>query len=64
LTVPGGFSPPTKDAPIGVPVGVEFLGRPFSEFRLISLGYAYEQATNHRRLPISTPPLPGEKFSY
>ena len=64
LTVPGGFSPSTKDAPIGVPIGVEFLGRPFSEFRLLSLGYAYEQATKHRRLPISTPALPGEKFSY
>jgi Asp-tRNA(Asn)/Glu-tRNA(Gln) amidotransferase A subunit family amidase len=64
LTVPGGFSPPTKDAPIGVPIGVEFLGRPFSEFRLLSLGYAFEQATHHRRSPVSTPSLPGEKFSY
>ncbi len=64
ITVPGGFSPVTKDAPIGVPVCVEFLGRPFSEFRLIGLAYAFEQATKHRRLPVSTPPLPGEKFTY
>lgn len=64
ITVPGGFSPPTKDAPIGVPVGVEFLGRPFSEFDLIRLAYGFEQATGHRRPPVSTPSLPGEKFSY
>src|SRR6202045_2957957 len=27
IEVPGGFSTPTTDAPIGVPVGMEFLGR-------------------------------------
>jgi amidase len=64
ITLPGGFSPPTKDAPIGVPVGVEFLGRPFSEAQLINLAYGLEQAMRHRRLPQSTPPLPGEKFEY
>lgn len=64
ITVPGGFSPPTKDAPIGVPIGVEFLGRPFSEFDLIRLAYGYEQQTKHRRPPVSTPSLPGEKFTY
>ena len=51
LTVPAGF---TSDR---LPVGLEFLGRPFSEARLLGLGYAYEQATGHRRPPESTPPL-------
>ena len=51
LVVPAGF---TAD---GLPVGVELLGRPWSEARLLGLGYAYEQATKHRRPPASTPPL-------
>ncbi|MBD0264744.1 MAG: hypothetical protein ICV78_19080, partial [Tolypothrix sp. Co-bin9] len=31
---------------------------------LINIAYSYEQATNHRRLPTTTPPLPGEEFEY
>ena len=53
LTVPAGF---TSDR---LPVGLEFLGRPFSEGTLLGFGYAYEQATRHRRPPPSTPVLPG-----
>lgn len=64
ITVPGGFSPPTKDAPIGVPLGVEFLGRPFAEPLLFRLAYGFEQATQFRRNPASTPALPGEVFTY
>ncbi len=51
LTVPAGF---TSDA---LPVGLEFLGRPFTEATLLGLGYAYEQATRHRRPPPTTPPI-------
>ena len=51
IVVPGGF---TSD---GVPVGVELLGRAWSEPQLIKFAYAYEQATHHRRPPTSTPPL-------
>lgn len=58
ITVPGGFSPPTDTAPIGVPVGIEFLGRPWDEPTLIRLAYGFEQATRFRRPPQSTPPLP------
>jgi amidase len=54
---PGGFSTPTATAPIGVPVGAELLGREFSEPLLLSLAYAYEQATKARKLPRSTPSL-------
>ena len=50
LTVPGGF---TSD---GLPVGVEFVGRPFSEPMLLAFGYAFEQATGHRRPPGDPPP--------
>jgi Asp-tRNA(Asn)/Glu-tRNA(Gln) amidotransferase A subunit family amidase len=51
ISVPGGF---TAD---GLPVGVELLGRAWSEPQLIKLAYAYEQATEHRRPPASTPAL-------
>ena len=51
IVVPGGFTPD------GLPVGVELLGRAWSEPQLIKLAYAYEQATRHRRPPASTPAL-------
>jgi Asp-tRNA(Asn)/Glu-tRNA(Gln) amidotransferase A subunit family amidase len=54
LTVPAGFTGG------GLPVGLELLGRPFTEGRLFSMAFAYEQATHHRRPPESAPPLPGE----
>jgi amidase len=45
----------------GLPVGLSFLGRAWSEPRLIALAYAYEQATRHRRPPsfLRTADLPG-----
>jgi amidase len=52
LTVPGGFSPPTASAPIGVPVGIELLGPDWSEPLLFELGYAFEQAARIRKPPI------------
>ena len=57
ITVPGGFSAATENAPLGVPVGVEFLGRPRDEATLIRIAYAFEQATKFRRPPESTPAL-------
>jgi amidase len=57
IVVPGGFSTPTQTANLGVPVGIEFLGRPWSEKVLIEIGYGYEQATKQRRPPPTTPPL-------
>lgn len=54
---PGGFSDATGDAPLGVPVGAELLGFDFSEPRLLSLAYAFEQAARVRKPPVSTPPL-------
>ena len=34
-----------------LPVGLSFVGPAWSEARLLGLGYAYEQATGHRRAP-------------
>ena len=52
ITVPMGF---VRDT---LPVGLQVLGRAWSEPTLIKIVYAYEQATRHRRPPASTPPLP------
>jgi Asp-tRNA(Asn)/Glu-tRNA(Gln) amidotransferase A subunit family amidase len=60
VTFPGGFSPPTASAPLGVPVGAELLGLDHDEPKLLAYAYAFEQATRLRRLPASTPPLPNE----
>jgi amidase len=57
LIVPAGF---TGD---NLPVGVSFFGLAFSEPKLLSIGYSFEQATHARRRPIHAPALPGEKVS-
>jgi amidase len=54
LIVPAGFTARR------LPVTISFLGAAFSEGRLLALGYAFEQATHAIRMPLSTPPLPGE----
>jgi len=48
ITVPMGFFR-------GLPLGISFFGRAWSEPTLIKLAYAYEQATKHRRPPTFAP---------
>jgi len=48
ITVPAGFAR-------GLPVGISFFGRAWSEPTLIKLAYAYEHATKHRRPPAFAP---------
>ena len=57
IDVPAGFSASSETAPLGVPIGMDLLGRPWSEGKLLGLAYAFEQATKLRRPPTSTPPL-------
>jgi amidase len=48
----------------GLPIAIEFLGRPFTEPTLFKLAYAYEQMSRKRVAPKSTPHLDGEVFTY
>ncbi len=49
ITVPMGYTRGNK-----LPAGMTFFGRAWSEGKLITLAYGYEQATKHRRPPAST----------
>lgn len=49
LSLPCGF---TERDGVSLPVGLQLLGRPFGESRLLRIGHAYEQATEwHRHRP-------------
>jgi Asp-tRNA(Asn)/Glu-tRNA(Gln) amidotransferase A subunit family amidase len=54
IAVPAGFSTPSEEAPLGVPVGMEIIGRPWSEPVLIEIAYGFEQASHLRKPPVST----------
>lgn len=56
--VPMGFTPE------GLPVGLEILGRPWSEPTLIKLASGFEAVTKNRKVPASTPALPGEHIAF
>lgn len=51
LSLPMGF---TAEA---LPLGIELLGAAFTDVRLVALGYEFEQLTQYRRAPASTPSL-------
>ncbi|KAF8531873.1 amidase signature enzyme [Gautieria morchelliformis] len=64
VTVPLGFQPdtvvPTPANPIidnapGIPFGISFMGTAFSEFKLISYAFAYEQKTHNRLKRLAFP---------
>jgi amidase len=35
----------------GLPIGISFFGKAWSEPKLIEIAFAYEQATKHRKAP-------------
>jgi Asp-tRNA(Asn)/Glu-tRNA(Gln) amidotransferase A subunit family amidase len=72
MTVPAGFTTAVWDraaesgggtrlvGPVAValPVGVDFIARPFGEPLLFRIASAYETATKHRRPPAEFGPVP------
>lgn len=75
ITVPAGFTTEVWDReraadggtrlvgpiPAALPVGVDFIARPFDEAVLIRIASAYEAATRHRRPPPEFGPTPDER---
>jgi hypothetical protein len=64
---------PSVTVPMGVlqhdetrkePLTMNFTGRLYDDPKVLSIAYAYEQATKHRYAPPLAPPLPGEVFEY
>jgi amidase len=74
ITVPAGFTTEIWDrvrdgsggtqlvGPIraSLPVGVDFIARPFDEVMLFRIASAFEAATRHRKPPAEFGPVPGE----
>jgi Asp-tRNA(Asn)/Glu-tRNA(Gln) amidotransferase A subunit family amidase len=74
ITVPAGFTKEVWDrvreanggtrlvgpVPANLPVGVDFIARPFDEPMLLRIASAYEAATRHRRPPPDFGPLSDE----
>lgn len=74
MTVPAGFTTEVYDrvldttapdstrvvgpVPAELPVGIDFLARPFDEPMLFRIGSAYEAKTKHRRPPAEFGPIP------
>ncbi|KAL9064795.1 MAG: hypothetical protein Q9161_008650 [Pseudevernia consocians] len=54
VTIPAGFSPRTADAPVGVPIGVEILGRPWDEGKLLNVARMVADVGRVRRMPKRT----------
>jgi amidase len=52
ITVPAGYVQ-------GLPAGISFFGKPFTEPTLIKIAYAFEQATKMRKTPRYLPTYPG-----
>ena len=45
ISIPAGFAD-------GLPIGMQIIGKPFSEETLLKIAYAYQQATEwHKRRP-------------
>jgi Asp-tRNA(Asn)/Glu-tRNA(Gln) amidotransferase A subunit family amidase len=48
----------------GLPIALEFVGKPFEDPRLLQVAYGYEQSSHRRKSPSTVPALPGEVFNY
>jgi Asp-tRNA(Asn)/Glu-tRNA(Gln) amidotransferase A subunit family amidase len=51
VSLPVGWSAPTEEAPVGVPIGMEILGLPWTEDKLLNLAQHISQLTPLRKMP-------------
>ena len=51
ITIPIGFSPPTSTGPIGIPIGMEILGLPWTEEKLLMIAKGIDDRLHARRTP-------------
>ncbi|KAH7309123.1 amidase signature domain-containing protein [Stachybotrys elegans] len=51
VMVPAGWSSPSEDAPIGVPIGMEILGLPWTEDKLLNIAQHISELVPRRRMP-------------
>ncbi|KAL2006878.1 hypothetical protein VTN00DRAFT_9546 [Thermoascus crustaceus] len=51
VCVPAGFSPPTESAPLGVPMGLELMGKPWRDLELLDIAERFEAVLQARREP-------------
>jgi amidase len=47
-----------------LPIAIEIIGKPFDDPKLLQVAYGFEQVSQRRKQPKTTPSLPGEVFEY
>lgn len=57
INMPVGFSSPDNEAPLGVPIGMDMLARPFQEARLLQIAAALERTMAVQRPPHGMPSI-------
>ena len=58
IILPGGYTSEN------LPIGIEFITKPFRDLELLKVAAGAEKAMPLRKLPLFTPALPGEIFEY
>ncbi|EXJ90384.1 hypothetical protein A1O1_03485 [Capronia coronata CBS 617.96] len=53
ITMPIGFSPSTASAPIGIPIGMEILGLPWTEGPLLRIAKGIDDRLHARKMPVT-----------
>lgn len=53
ITMPIGFSPASATAPIGIPIGMEILGLPWTEGKLLQVAKSIDDVLHARRMPVT-----------
>lgn len=53
ITTPIGFSPSTASAPIGIPIGMEILGLPWTEGPLLRVAKGIDDRLHARKMPVT-----------